>query len=107
MWKDIVKIEFDEFGRDFDEQGLDGEGKPIPKKDKLQQALDVDAETTKSMVLHLSLAMMESRELESALKGKHPELAANILRTFEKMAELYDDLGEDWEEYYDNMRGDL
>ena len=31
-WKKIVK-EFDEHGRDFDEQGLDWEGKPIPKKD--------------------------------------------------------------------------
>jgi len=34
-----VKKEFDEFGRDFDEQGLDAFGKPIPKRDEFLEEI--------------------------------------------------------------------
>jgi|19_taG_2_1085344.scaffolds.fasta_scaffold12012_6 hypothetical protein len=34
-----VKKEFDEFGRDFDEQGLDAFGKPIPKRDEFLEEM--------------------------------------------------------------------
>jgi Na+/phosphate symporter len=30
-WKNTIRKEFDRHGRDFDEQGLDSKGKPIPK----------------------------------------------------------------------------
>jgi len=37
MWKDSIKKNlppaFDEYGRDYEERGLDDEGKAIPKKD--------------------------------------------------------------------------
>ena len=74
-WKKIVK-EFDEHGRDFDEQGLDGDGKPIPKNDEFLR-------TMKRLVVNYekTIALRASdREDEDVIRKRQRRIIFNIFK---------------------------